>query len=98
MIEHCRTTKLFCVFFELLLDVFGSKHDSNRLLLITLNNDCLIRFQQLNTRCFPYFIKCTRKSYFCGCCVLKSMLMIGLLFFILKIIVVDPFFVNYNLI
>jgi len=32
-VDHCRATKLLCVFFELLLDVSGSKHDS--LLLIT---------------------------------------------------------------
>jgi len=58
MIEHCRTTKLLCVFFEFIIErVFDSKHDSNRLLFITLNSDCLIRFQQLNTRCFSYFIK-----------------------------------------
>jgi len=41
----CNKTTLH--FFELLLDISGSKHDSNRLIVVDNNSDCLIRFQRL---------------------------------------------------
>jgi len=53
------------VFFELLLDISGSKYDLLRLSIV--QQWLFIRFQQLIIRRLSYFIKCTTKPYFHGC-------------------------------
>jgi len=73
VVEHCRAIKKsLCFFFELLLNVSGSKYDSNRLIVIDkLSSDFDSISAAHNTRRLSYPTKCTIKSYFCRCYVFE---------------------------